>query len=145
MTLNGSAIKLPLASCDSVYVPARVSPRITRAIDGGMIWPRVPDAQIVPHASLWSYPARSIVGRLRRPMVTTVAPTIPVDAASSIPTKVTEMPRPPCRGPKHCPIVLNSSSATFERSSMTPMNTNRGTATRISLLMIPKKRDGNAV
>ena len=93
---------------------------------------------------MWAYPARSIVGRLKRPMVTTVAPTIPVEAASSIPTRVTDMPSPPGSRPKHCPMVFSRSSATFERSSITPMKTNNGTATRISLLMTPKNRDGIA-
>src|SRR3546814_4337389 len=55
---------------------------------GGMICPRVPEAQIVPHAILGSYPALSIEGSDSSPMVTTVAPTMPVDAASSMPTKI---------------------------------------------------------
>jgi len=70
-------------------------------------------------------------------MVTTVAPTIPVLAASSIPTRVTEIPRPPRRGPNSIAMVSNRLSATCERSSITPMNTNRGTAIRVSLVMTP--------
>jgi uracil phosphoribosyltransferase len=57
---------------------------------------------------------------------------------------VTEMPRPPRSGPKHWPIVVSGSSATRDLSSMTPMNTNSGTATRTSLLTTPKKRPGMA-
>ena len=54
-------------------------------------------------------------------MVTTVAPTMPVDAASRAPTTHTEIPSPPRRVPNSIPMVSSSSSATFERSSITPM------------------------
>ena len=70
-------------------------------------------------------------------MVTTVAPTIPVEAASSAPTTETEMPSPPRRLPNSWPMVSSSSSATLERSSITPMNTNRGTAISTSLVITP--------
>jgi hypothetical protein len=35
-------------------------------------------------------------------------------------------------------MVVSSASAIFERSSMTPMKTNSGTATSVSLVMVPK-------
>ena len=70
-------------------------------------------------------------------MVTTVAPTIPVEAASRAPTIETEMPSPPRRLPNSWPIVSSSSSATLERSSITPMNTNSGTAISTSLVITP--------
>jgi hypothetical protein len=79
-----------------------------------------------------------MAGRLSKPMVTTVAPTIPVEAASSMPTKITDRPRPPRSRPNMSPIVSRSSSAIFERSSMIPMNTKRGTATSNSLTITPK-------
>jgi hypothetical protein len=69
--------------------------------------------------------------------VTTVAPTTPVDAASSAPTAMTEKARPPRRVPKTCPMVVSSSSAMFERSSTVPMKMNNGTATSTSLVMKP--------
>jgi len=74
-----------------------------------------------------------MVGSDSRPMVTTVAPTMPVLAANSMPTMMTEIPRPPRMGPNNMPMVSSNSSATFERSSITPMNTNRGTAISVGL------------
>jgi hypothetical protein len=71
-------------------------------------------------------------------MVTTVAPTMPVEAASSMPTKMTDRPSPPRRRPNSRPMVSRSSSAIFERSSITPMNTKSGTATSSSLTITPK-------
>ena len=70
-------------------------------------------------------------------MVTTVAPTMPVLAASSMPTTVTEIPRPPRRGPKSMAMVSSRFSAIRERSSITPMKTNSGTAMRVALVMMP--------
>ncbi len=75
-------------------------------------------------------------------MVTTVAPTIPVEAASSMPTIVTDRPSPPGRRPNKRPMVSSSCSESLERSSITPMKTNSGTATRTSLTMTPNQRDG---
>ena len=70
-------------------------------------------------------------------MVTTVAPTMPVLAASSMPTSVTEIPSPPRRGPNSIAMVSSRLSATRERSSITPMKTNSGTAISVSLVMTP--------
>ena len=58
-----------------------------------MICPRVPEAHIKPDESLVLYPAFVITGKLIKPIVTTVAPTIPVDAANNAPTKITEIPK----------------------------------------------------
>ena len=74
--------------------------------------------------------------------MTTVAPTIPVEAASSMPTSVTDRPRPPGRRPNSSPMVSSSCSESLERSSITPMKTNSGTATSTSLTMTPNQRDG---
>jgi hypothetical protein len=65
-------------------------------------------------------------------MATTVAPTMPVVAASSAPTNTTEMPRPPGTGPNNCAMVTSRSSAIFERCSMMPMNMNSGMAISVS-------------
>ena len=70
---------------------------------------------------------------LRNCNVTTVAPTIPVVAARSAPTKTTEMPRPPGTGPKSCAMVTRRSSAILERWSMMPMKMNSGMAISVSL------------
>ena len=83
-----------------------------------------------------------MVGSDNSPIVTTVAPTMPVLAASSMPNRVTEIPSPPRRLPNSRLRVSSSSSAIRARSSVTPMKTNSGTATRVSLPMIPKTRFG---
>ena len=70
-------------------------------------------------------------------MVTTVAPTMPVEAASRAPTTETEMPSPPRSVPNSWPMASSSSSATLERSSITPMKTNSGTAISTSLVITP--------
>ena len=78
-----------------------------------------------------------MVGSASSPMVTTVAPTMPVLAASSIPTSVTDMPSPPRSLPNSRVRLSSRLSAIWARSSVTPMNTNSGTAMSVSLLMIP--------
>ena len=78
-----------------------------------------------------------MAGRLMRPMVTTVAPTTPVEAASSAPTMMTEKPRPPRMLPKSRPMVVSRASAMPDRSSSTPMKMKSGTATSTSLDMKP--------
>ena len=54
MTETGSGAKLPSPSCAWVLAPCMMSPRITSTMDGGMIWPSVPEAQITPQASFGS-------------------------------------------------------------------------------------------
>ncbi len=71
-------------------------------------------------------------------MVTTVAPTMPVEAAISIPTRMTEIPNPPRSRPNSNAMVCSNCSAILERSRVTPMNTNSGTATSTSRCMTPK-------
>ena len=77
-------------------------------------------------------------------MVTTVAPTMPVLAASSAPTIITAIPKPPVRLPRALAIAVSSSSAIFARSSVTPISMNKGTATRVSLVMVPNIRPESA-
>ncbi len=72
-----------------------------------------------------------MVGKDSSPMVTTVAPTMPVLAASNMPTSTTEIARPPLKLPNNRDMVVSNSSAIFERSSMTPIKTNSGTAIKI--------------
>ena len=72
-----------------------------------------------------------------RPMVTTVAPTTPVEAASKAPTMITEKPSPPRTLPNSLPMVTSRRSAMPERSSTTPMKMKSGTATRTSLVISP--------
>ena len=77
-------------------------------------------------------------------MVTTVAPTMPVLAASSIPTSTTEMARPPRKRPSNAAMLSRSSSATRDFSRITPIRMNRGTAISVTLLMVPNRRPGRA-
>ena len=68
---------------------------------------------------------------------TLAAPTIPVEAASNIPTKITPIPKPPLTEPNKSPIESKSLAAIFVFSSITPIKINRGTATRASLIITP--------
>ena len=77
-------------------------------------------------------------------MVTTVAPTTPLAAASSTPTITTEMPSPPRNGPNSRAMVSSRSSAMRERSSITPMKIKSGIASSTSLVITPNTRCGNA-
>ena len=46
--------KLPLVICTWAFMLPSMSPMKMSTVDGGMIWPRVPLAQITPVASLGS-------------------------------------------------------------------------------------------
>jgi hypothetical protein len=85
-----------------------------------------------------------MVGSTISPMVTVVAPTTPFAAASSTPTIRTATPSPPGSEPNSRPIVSKSSSATCERSSITPIKMNSGIASRTSLVITPNMRWGSA-
>ena len=61
-----------------------------------------------------------------------------------MPTSTTAMPSPPGKAPKLRDMVPNSCSAMRDFSSITPMRMNKGTAIRVSLLMVPNIRAGNA-
>ena len=69
---------------------SRISTRL-----GGMICPSVPDAQMAPQLMPGSYPRRSSVGRVSRPSVMTVAPTMPVVAPINTPTPMMPSAMPP--------------------------------------------------
>ena len=77
-------------------------------------------------------------------MVVTVAAITPVVAANTVPTITTARARPPRRRPISRPMVSSSRSAMPDCSSMAPMNTNAGIASRVRLPMIPKIRWGKA-
>ncbi len=83
-------------------------------------------------------------GSASTPIVTTVAPTIPVLAANSAPTTITDMPRPPVRFPSPLAMAVSSSSAILARSKVTPMRMKSGTATSVSLVMVPNIRPESA-
>ena len=110
---------------------------MTSTMLGGMIWPSVPEAQMMPVETAGEYARLSMAGSEMSPMVTTVAPTMPVEAANRPPTRQTEIPSPPPKLPQSWAMVSSRSSAIFERSSTTPIKTNSGTAIRVSLDMMP--------
>ena len=58
---------------------------------------------------------------------------MPVVAASRVPTKTTDIPRPPGIGPNNWAMVTSRSSAIFERSNIIPMKMKSGTAMSVSL------------
>ncbi len=66
-------------------------------------------------------------------MAITVAPTIPVVAASNPPTRTTEIPSPPGALPKSFPIVISRSSAILERCNINPIKIKSGIAINVSL------------
>jgi len=72
-----------------------------------------------------------MVGSDTRPMVITLAPTMPVEAARIAPTTTTEIAMPPRILPNSSAIVSSSSSARPDFSSTTPMKTKRGTASSV--------------
>ena len=108
-------------------------PNRTITIEGGIICPNVPEAAITPVESSGEYPFLSMVGRDNKPMVTTVAPTIPVEAAKKAPTTTTDTARPPGKGPKTLAIVVSKSFAIFDLSNVIPIKTNIKTARRTSM------------
>ncbi len=71
------------------------------------------------------------VGSVSMATVTTVAPTMPVEAPMSTPTSTMAMPMPPLSPPMARPMVSSMSCATLDFSSMTPMNTNSGMASMV--------------
>ena len=66
-------------------------------------------------------------------MVTTVAPTMPVEAARKAPTITMDTARPPGSGPNTRAIVLSRSSAMRDRSRVMPIITNISTASSVSM------------
>ena len=105
---------IPGSSADVKRSPTEIFntlPSKTKTTDGGIICPRVPDEAITPVAIFLSYHLFNIVGRLISHIVTTVAPTIPVDAANIPPTITTEYASPPLIFPNKIAMVSRSFSA----------------------------------
>jgi hypothetical protein len=88
---------------------------------------------------------RSITGSEIIPIAVTDAPTTPVAAASSVPTRTTAIARPPRIGPKSNPIVSRRSSASPDFSSIVPMKMKKGTDSSTPLLITPNVRSDIAV
>ncbi|GAO26992.1 hypothetical protein ALISP_6812 [Alicycliphilus sp. B1] len=84
-----------------------------------------------------------MMGSEIRPMEITDAATTPVVAASMAPTRITASARPPRRGPNTWPTESSRSSAMPLRSSIRPMSVKKGTASSVSLAMMPIRRCGS--
>ena len=78
-----------------------------------------------------------MIGSEINPIEMTEAATTPVVAASSAPTKMTAKASPPLSEPKSWPIVSSRSSAMPERSRINPISVKNGTASSVSLFMMP--------
>ena len=70
-------------------------------------------------------------------MVTTVAPTIPVLAANNAPTAIIEMLKPPLIFLKANAIFPSIFDAIPDRSRTVPIKINSGTASKVTLFMMP--------
>jgi hypothetical protein len=84
-----------------------------------------------------------MMGSEIRPIEITEAATTPVVAASSAPTKITASARPPRNGPNTWPTVSSKSSAMPLRSRISPIKVKKGTASSVSLAMMPIRRSGS--
>jgi len=74
--------------------------------------------------------------------MTMVAPMMPVEAAISALTMMTDRASMALDPPIMVDRVINMRSARRERSSSTPISTNRGTAMRMVLFITPMTRWG---
>ncbi len=99
--------------------------------------PRQPPAHRAPVAYLWSYPALSICGKASRPIRVTTAPTMPVAVAKSAHVMMAATASAPGRCRAATCRLKNSRSRIFARSTMYPMNRNRGIDTSVSLVITP--------
>lgn len=107
-------------------------------MDGGMIWPNVPVEATRPAEKLFSYPWLIRIGRDISPIVTTVAPTIPVLAAKRAPTIIIDIDKPPFVFLKAAAMFSNIFAAIPDFSKIVPMKINSGTASKVTLFIMPK-------
>ena len=107
-------------------------------MDGGMIWPNVPVEATRPAEKLSSYPCLIRIGRDISPIVTTVAPTIPVLAAKRAPTIIIDIDKPPLVFLKAAAMFSNIFAAIPDFSKIVPIKINSGTASKVTLFIMPK-------
>jgi hypothetical protein len=103
-----------------------------------MICPRVPVEATNPVEKLFSYPWLIKIGKDIKPIVTTVAPTMPVLAASKAPTIIIDTDNPPLIPLKAFAIFSSIFAAIPDFSRIVPIKINRGTASNVTLFIIPK-------
>ena len=85
-----------------------------------------------------------MLGNEISPIVTTVAPTMPVLAANNMPTITTDNAKPPGMPRINKAMLCNRVSAILDFSSNTPIITNSGTAIKVMFCIMPNKREGMA-
>ena len=78
------------------------------------------------------------------PSMTMVAPIMPVEAAISAETTITDSANPFLVPPNNRLMLVSMRSACLERSSSTPTSTKSGTAISRLFSMTPKTRCGTA-
>jgi hypothetical protein len=76
-------------------------------------------------------------GKDINPIVTTVAPTIPVLAAKRAPTRIIEILNPPLMFLKAKAIFSSILAAIPDLSKTVPININKGTARSVTLFIMP--------
>ena len=84
-----------------------------------------------PDENSFEYPCLIKAGNDIKPIVTTVAPTMPVLAARSAPTTIIEILRPYGVPLKIAAMSCSIFAAIPERSKITPIRTNKGTASKV--------------
>ena len=126
-----NAISRPGNSIPNIRSPIETlatGPSSTTTIEGGMMVPSEPPAQITPEISALSYLYLSITGMVSRPTTVSVAPITPEEAANTTHIRMVAMASPPGSRRVHRWIASNRRSAMPARSSIAPMKMNSGTA-----------------
>ena len=125
------AISRPGISIPNMRSPIETlatGPNRTTTIDGGMMVPSEPPAQITPEIRALSYLYFSITGIVSSPTTVSVAPITPDEAANTTHIRTVPIARPPGSRRVQRWIASNSRSAMPARSSIAPMKMNSGTA-----------------
>ncbi len=97
-------------------------------MEGGIMVPSEPPAQIVPEISDFSYLLATMAGIASRPTITSTAPTMPVPAAKIAHMLMVASASPPGKRPSHSFITSKTRRPIPEFSSTAPMKMNSGTA-----------------
>ena len=91
-----------------------------------------------PDENSFEYPCLIKAGNDIKPIVTTVAPTIPVLAARRAPTNIIDIDKPPFVFLNAAAIFSSIFAAMPDFSRTVPMYINNGTASNVTLFIIPK-------
>ena len=116
---------------------------MTSMMLGGIRMLRTPPAATVPQAMRLSYPWSSMTGTAISVMLTTLAPMMPVQAASMAHITITARAMPPFTGPNRyiMPVKRPAEISDWDRNAA--IRTNRGMASRMLLVVESKARPKN--